>query len=558
MDGHPLSRLVGLETEYAIRFSTSGSHPGNDRIFHVFKDAIAQRVAARPGFSAAGRDQFFTDNGGAFYYEFLPQCLHGGLIEGATPECRGPTQAVLYQRAQEEILRQALPAAQVRLAAAGYPGELGLLKNCRDIEDHVYGSQENYEVDIASGFRLGCLRLGLVLLLPVLLLQVILVFGFLLLSLIAVSVALLIAACLPMGRRQVRRLMECEPRKAEKAIGQFVLRLSLFAMWPIAYPLCLLLRGLAFRPLRRQSLPFLVTRAVFSGAGSLAEDRQFHVAEKATAICRPLRASARPVDRSIFDVGNLLKGFCAPFNLQLAPIATLFRRRQRLQLGFGDSNRCQTAEWLKVGTTTLVLDMIEAGFLSSAPHLPRPIEALHQVAKDSTLRQTLDTDQGSMTALEIQRFYLQQARAYLRQCQTASMEARQVVELWQETLDRLEAQDFAPLVGKIDWVSKRFLLEECSDETDEVLRTIDLRYHELVDGYYEGLQRAVPEGDLLQPKAVRHAMRSPPGDTPAHFRGTLIRDQMDNPLPVAVSWESARIGHRLTGKIIPFRRSKPP
>ena len=120
MDGHPLSRLVGLETEYAIRFSTSGPHPGNDRIFHVLKDAIAQRVAARPGFSAAGRDQFFTDNGGAFYYEFLPQCLHGGLIEGATPECRGPTQAVLYQRAQEEILRQALPAAQYRLAAAGF------------------------------------------------------------------------------------------------------------------------------------------------------------------------------------------------------------------------------------------------------------------------------------------------------------------------------------------------------------------------------------------------------------------------------------------------------
>ncbi len=555
MSGTPLSRLVGLETEYAMRFSTSGKHPGNDLIFSALKDAIASRVATRPGSSAAGRNQFFTDNGGAFYYEFLPQCMRGGLIEGATPECRGPSQALLYQRAQEAILRQALPVAQLQLTMAGFPGELGLLKNCRDAEDHIYGSQENYEVDVASGVGLWCLRLGLVLLLPVLVLQVVLVFSFLLLVLVGTLVWLFVAALVPIWRRHFRWFVDSEPRKVEEALGRFVLHLSLFAMWPIAQPLCLLLRLLGFRRLRRQLLPFLVTRAVFSGAGSVAGDRRFHIAEKATAIDRTIRASARPVDRSIFDIGNLLKSFCAPFNLQLAPIATMFRRRQRLQLGFGDSNRCQTAELLKVGTTTLVIDMIEAGFLEPPPRLQQPIEALHRVAEDSTLSQTLASDRGPMTALEVQRFYLEQAQAYLKQCKTASLEARQVVQLWQEILTHLEAQDFAPLVGKIDWVSKRYLLEECAhDEDDDVLKTIDLRYHELESGYFDHLQQALPANDVVQPESVLRAMRFPPEDTPAYFRGRLIRDQKNSPLPLVISWESARIGHRLKSKVIPFRR----
>ena len=104
--GSPLGRLLGLETEYAIRFSTHRS-PGNDVVFQALRAAIGRLVATRPGASALGRDQIFTQNGGAFYYEFLPHCMEGGLIEGATPECRGPGQLLLYQQAQEEFGKEA-------------------------------------------------------------------------------------------------------------------------------------------------------------------------------------------------------------------------------------------------------------------------------------------------------------------------------------------------------------------------------------------------------------------------------------------------------------------
>lgn len=555
MKAPPLSRLVGLETEYAIRFSSDAPHPGNDRIYRAIKEAIADGLATRPGRSAAGRDQFFTENGGAFYYEFLPQCLSGGLIEGATPECRGPTQALLYQRAQEALLQEALPSAQFRLARDHSEGEVGLLKNSRDAEDHVYGSQENYEVDIASGWRLASLRLGMVLLLPVLLVQLVLVLALLIVLTVGALGWFLIAACVPSLRHHVRWLDASEPRDIEQALGKFSLYLSLAIMWPLAIPLCALLRLFAFSRLRRGLLPFLISRTLITGSGSVAEDRQFHLAEKATAVVRVMRWTPLPADRSIFDVGNLLKSFCAPFNGQVAPLLGMFRRRQRLQLGVGDSNRCQLAEFLKVGTTTLVIDMIEDGFLEPPAPLQRPIDALHAVATDPTLRRPLATRDGEMTALELQRFYCQQAREYLQQCQTPSLEAHRVVQLWEETLDHLASGELALLVGQVDWISKRFLLEECgADEDADVLKTLDLRYHELGCGYYERLHGALDEADLVTPEAIHQAKSAPPSDTPAHFRGRLIRDRANSLAPMTISWESARIGPRLKGEIIPFRR----
>src|SRR5262249_10454857 len=89
-------------------------------------------------------------------YEAQPQALDDGLIEAGTPECRGPSEVVLYQRAQEDLLVRAIPIVARRL-----DGELTLLKNCRDAAGHTYGAQENYEADLARGVWLGVWRAGL-------------------------------------------------------------------------------------------------------------------------------------------------------------------------------------------------------------------------------------------------------------------------------------------------------------------------------------------------------------------------------------------------------------
>ena len=96
---------MGQETEYAIRFSPKFGRPGNDKIYRFVAEAIGTRVRTEPGLYPK-RPQIFTQNGGAFHYEYLPHRFEGGLIEGATPECRGPGQLLLYQRAQESLLLQ--------------------------------------------------------------------------------------------------------------------------------------------------------------------------------------------------------------------------------------------------------------------------------------------------------------------------------------------------------------------------------------------------------------------------------------------------------------------
>lgn len=565
-----LQRLIGLETEYALRFSphplegaegdsapsgpTGPDHPGNDNLFQAFKRAIGALVPTRPGSGAPGRDQFFTANGGAFYYEFLPHCTEGGLLEGATPECRSPSQLLLYQRAQERLLVSALPRARAIAEGMGFAGELGLLKNCRDAEGHIYGSQENYEADIARGPLLLLHRLALVLLVPLVVVQTVLTYVLMLLLFVGFLLWLLIAMLFPPWHRHLHWLADSDPRSVERLLGPFQLWLTVAVTWPVTKPFAALLRLTAFRAQRRALTAFLVSRTLLGGAGSVDSDRRFRLAQKASAVTSICRGSVMPEDRPIFDFGNLMKMLCAPLNFQIRPLFRLFRRRQRLQLGHGDSNRAEVAEWMKVGLTSLMLDLVDSGALDDAPRLADPVAALHIVADDLTLRAPLGlVGGGTTTAVELQRFYLERAREHLRRSKAVTLESRELLAAWGDALDALERGDLASLVGRLDWVSKRVLLEEGGDDP-KVLATLDLRYHELGEGYFERLAQALELPRLLDDEAIDRAVQEPPHDTPAFLRGRLIRQRVLDQLPLVVSWDAAVLGSRIGGKVIPFRR----
>ena len=555
-------RLFGQETEYAIRFAPERRHPGNDVIYDALAGAIAARVKTEPGFYPE-RPQIFTENGGAFHYEYLPYCAEGGLIEGATPECRGPAQLLLYQKAQETLLSRAVTDAERTLRSSGFPGKLGLLKNCRDAFDHVYGAQESFQSTIANGFELSLYRAALGGLLPLLAATVVLGWVvFIALAVLVLGAALLstVAIALP-PFRQFRtqslfvRLVSREDHSLENALGRFLYALSYLVTLPFIASFSLLLRLLAFRRVRRQATAFLVSRPVVSGAGSVTAGGEFVLSEKAPAIRRLLRFSISPNDRSIFDVGNLMKPALAAAHCHVAPMLALFRREQRLQLGLADSSMLQEAEFLKAGATALVLEMVEAGALDDAPRLKRPIQALHAFVSDPNLEAEAATDRGPMTALQIQRFYLERARAFVREANATSMEALQVTELWREVLGALERREMSSLVGRVDWVTKRYLLETCGDPRDEaLLKTIDLRYHELAEGYAARLERSGCARRLVEEAEIERATRFPPEGTPAFTRGRFIRDRERSLAPARISWESARIGGRLHGRVVHFSR----
>jgi Pup amidohydrolase len=556
------SRLLGQETEYAIRFAPERRHPGNDVIYSALAGAIAARVRTEPGFYAE-RPQIFTENGGAFHYEYLPYCAEGGLIEGATPECRGPAQLLLYQKAQENLLSRAVPEAERALRSSGFPGKVGLLKNCRDADDHVYGAQESFQVPIATGVPLLLYRLSLAALLPLLAATVILGWAiFVLLAVLVLGAALLstIAVAFPPFRRKsfFARLVSREDRSVENALGRFLYALSYVVTLPFIASFSLVLHLLAFRRVRRRATAFLVSRPIVSGAGSVAAEGRFRLSEKAPAIRRLLRWSISPNDRSIFDVGNLMKPALSAAHFHVTPLIALFRREQRLQLGLADSSMLQEAEFLKAGATALVLEMVEAGALDDAPRLRRPIQALQAITSDPNLEERVATDRGLMSALEIQRFYFERARAFVRDLKATSMEALQVTEIWGEVLDALSRRQPSALIGRIDWVTKRYLLETCGDPRDPaLLKTIDLRYHELAEGYAARLERRGFARQLVKEEEIERAARIPPEGTPAFTRGRFIRAREPSLSPVRISWESARIGGRIHGRVVRFPSSGP-
>ena len=239
------------------------------------------------------------------------------------------------------------------------------------------------------------------------------------------------------------------------------------------------------------------------------------------------------------------------FKLDLSGFRALMGARQRMQLGLSDSNVAQVAEYLKIGTTALVVDMADAGALKDAPRLRRPIEALHAIAADPTLKvEVALRGGGKMRALDIQRHYCTRARAFIGAAPAHSIEAAEIVGLWEDALDALDT-DPGLMVGRLDWVTKRYLIEAvAADEPIEVQRKVSLRYHELGEGYLARLEEAGAAVVLVDEQDVEIAMQEPPSDTPALWRSRLMREHALKSEPVVVSWGSVRIGGAIRGKVL--------
>jgi Pup amidohydrolase len=554
-------RLVGLETEYAIRFQPASffaPRPARFLLYRQLVQALRRRVpVVRAGHFKEG---VFTATGGALWFETERIASDGGLIEGATPECRGPRQVLTYQRAQDRLIAQAARDAEVA-------GTFQLIKNCRDSRDHVYGAQENYEAALAGPAWLLIWRLGLVLLMPLVI--------FTWLSLLTVIIGLLtylaaggarVSGAPPVssaaradgvghvrprsGRRprdwcSIAR-MDGRPGHLGCAIGRC----------PVGVGLLLLARWIAFRRIRREILAFLVSRAVLGGAGMIDRAGRFQLADKAPAVNCVVGLGGYLWDRPIFNFGHFFKSLSLESFLAPTDYALLFQARQRLQIGLGDSNMSEVAEFLRVGTTLLVLDAIEAGYLVHAPRVRRPIRWLHRICLDWQLQQRIPlADRQRLTAVELQRIYLEACERFVGEHPQAPREAWEVLHRWRDALDLLE-NDPQELVGTLDWVTKRFLLDRAGRHADwAVQKKIDIRYHELSEeGYFQVLTQTGTVDMLLDDADIERAMRTPPPNTPATTRGQYIREFADADLPLSANWKRVVIGRGRSAKIVHLAR----
>lgn len=566
-------RLVGLETEYAI---VPGSPQGWGKLtrfacYRRLVEVLRQRttVANAQHF----KEGVFTASSGAIWFESERFAIDTGLIEGATPECRGPMEAAIYQQAQDRLLADCSLLARSAQGAHGEPIDFRLLKNDRDASGNVYGSQENYEAVIATGWRLAAWRIGLTLLLV----PALLTWTSVLVTIVAFVTYVLLATLFLTTVRALRgRPSRIEswlvhpqwldnPSETRMPLPEGLERAMLvvlnLALLPVEIPLTLLVKAVAFVPQRRALEAFLMTRAVFAGAGLLTADGRFGLADKGPAMNCLIGYGDFLFRRPVFNFGHFLKSLGAEIPLSPLDFRDLYASRQRLQIGLGDSNMAPVAELLRIGATALLLDVAESEARDGAspaawPRLKRPLTALRQICADPTLQVKVELRDGrSLTALQLQRWYVERCQEFLEHCPQATADSLALGRLWSDTLDKLE---HAPqeLLGRIDWITKRHLLERAGDGLPwEAQKKIDLRYHELSpDGYFRRFEAAGGVEHWAGEGEIERAMRSPPPDSPATMRGHFIREFSGGDDVLKVGWRKITIGSGWGRRVVRLRR----
>ena len=299
----------------------------------------------------------------------------------------------------------------------------------------------------------------------------------------------------------------------------------------------LLDREVAFGDLVKVLLPWFVTRQVVTGAGKVGSE---HGAEPV-----PFQLSQR-ADFFEEEVGLETTLKRPIINTRDEPHADAQRYR-RLHVIVGDANLCEVATLLKVGTTAVVLSMIEDGFIDKDYSLRTPVAAIRQVSHDPTLRRAIEMADGStMTALDLQWEFFRLAEKYADEAGLDSVGGEEiggmVLRRWEEALTGLET-DPRSMEGKLDWVTKLALLEAYADRSasgfdDPKVALMDLQYHDVRPdrSLYERLVRAGRVERILDEEDVVFAMDHPPETTRAYFRGTCLSRWPD--AVVAANWDS--------------------
>lgn len=218
------------------------------------------------------------------------------------------------------------------------------------------------------------------------------------------------------------------------------------------------------------------------------------------------------------------------------------RKYRRLHVIAGDANMSEVATYLKVGTTAIVLSMVEHDALSREWVFADPVRAMQQVSFDLSLRKPLDLADGSRaTALDIQESLLVDARAFVERHGTDDVGgavADDILARWESTLALL-ATDPSKLADSIDWIAKHRLLDAYRDRndlewSDNRLAAMDIQYHDLRPD--RSLTSRLHLQTIADPQGVVDAVTDPPEDTRAYFRGECLRKWPDQ--IVAANWDS--------------------
>jgi proteasome accessory factor A len=297
----------------------------------------------------------------------------------------------------------------------------------------------------------------------------------------------------------------------------------------------LMSRATPFAEIVRHLTPFFVTRQVICGSGRVgrgADGREdgYQISQRA--------------DFFEVEVGLETTLKRPIINTRDEPHADPEKYR-RLHVIIGDANMSELCTYLKLGTTALVLSMIEDKFLTSDLSIDGAVSELRTVSHDPSCKHLISLRSGrKLTAVQVQMEYLELARKYTEDRFGSDVDdpTADVLDRWESVLVAL-SDDPMQLAGEIDWVTKLQLIEGYRSR-DGVnwnhprLQLVDLQYADVRSdrGLYNKLAAAGRVERLLDEHDVQLAITDPPEDTRAYFRGRCLQKYPDS--VAAASWDS--------------------
>ena len=296
-------------------------------------------------------------------------------------------------------------------------------------------------------------------------------------------------------------------------------------------------RGTSFERIADHATTHFITRQVFTGAGKVG-----------------CEISGRSRSEIPFQITQRADFFEEPIGLETTLKRPIINTRdephadpakyRRLHVIVGDANLCQVATFLKVGTTAIVLSMIESDALNKIIKFKDPVRSLQEVSFDLQLNTPLELIDGSTsTALEIQWWLYGQAKEYVDKFGTENIggdSAELVLHWWEKVLTSLDSPNsLETLVGVLDWVTKKHILDGFQERKkinsmDPQLAAIDLQYHDLRP--HKSLFKKVHQETLVTETDTHVAVKNPPEDTRAYFRGKCLTKWPED--IVSANWDS--------------------
>ena len=298
-------------------------------------------------------------------------------------------------------------------------------------------------------------------------------------------------------------------------------------------------------------IPFLVSRQVYAGAGKVlqtARGAMFCISQRAEHIWEGV-SSATTRSRPIINTRD-------------EPHADAERFR-RLHVIVGDSNMSEYATFLKVGTMSIVLRMLEE---DPSPWrdltLENPIRAIREISHDLTCRRRIRLANGrELSAVDLQAEYLTRAQRFAKRRGLAPLE-EQALSMWEHVMTYLE-KDPLELRTEVDWVVKYHLIEAYRERHGLPLAhprvaLVDLTYHDVTRSrslYYLLEQRGRVDR-VVTDAAIEEAVDLPPQTTRARLRGAFIKRAKERKRDYTVDWVHLKLNDQAQRTVLckdPFK-----